>query len=90
MLPTPDQIRGSGKISAMVYHNAGKLRALMVFPSIFKGEHIKHRNMVEILCGKEISVEFDEPRTLQIDGETVLNVRSYTAKAQIKEKAAAR
>jgi hypothetical protein len=31
--------------------------------------------------GHEISVTFDSPTTLQIDGETILNVLSYTAKA---------
>ncbi len=84
MIPTPGQKRGSGELSVMVYHNAGPLRALMVFPSIFKGEHIKHRKIVEVLTGKEITVEFDAPRALQIDGETVTDVRSYTAKATAK------
>ncbi len=81
MYPTPDQDRNSGELSVMLYHNAGKIKALTVFPSIFKGEHIKHTEMVEVLTGKEISVEFDEPRSLQIDGETVLSVKSFSAKA---------
>ncbi len=84
MYPTPNQHRDSGELSVMVYHNAGKLRALTVFPSIFKGEHIKHTDMVEVLTGKEITVEFDESRSLQIDGETILSVKSYTAKAPEK------
>ncbi len=85
MLPAPKQKRGSGELSVMVYHNAGPLRALMVFPSIFKGEHMKHNKMVEVLTGKEVSVEFDSYRALQIDGETILNVSGYTAKAEVKE-----
>ncbi len=83
MIPTPNQERNSGKLSVMLYHNAGKLKALRVFPSIFKGKHIKHTNMVEVLTGKEITVEFNEPRSLQIDGETILSVKSYTAKAPV-------
>ncbi len=88
MIPTPDQDRSSGELSVMLYHNAGKLKALTVFPSIFKGEHVGHTDMVEILTGREITVEFNEPRSLQIDGETVLSVKSYTAKAPAKAAAA--
>lgn len=79
MMPTPDQKRNSGTLSTMVFYNSGKLKTLMIFPSIFKGEHIKHTKYVEVLCGKEITVEFDRPVSLQIDGETILNVSSYTA-----------
>ena len=81
MMPTPAQQRigGDGTLSTMVMHGAGKLKTLMVFPSIFKGEHIKHEKMVKILTGRKITVEFDRPTALQIDGETVLSVTSYTA-----------
>lgn len=82
MFVTPDQDRfdPEGKVSAAVLHNSGALKTLMVFPSIFKGEHVKHTEMVEIRTGHEITVEFDRPTALQIDGETVLGVTSYTVK----------
>jgi len=81
MMPTPDQSRESDdkKISVMVFHDTSKLKTLMIFPSLFKGEHVKHKDAIEIFCGHEITVEFDSPRALQIDGETVLDVTSYTA-----------
>lgn len=50
----------------------------MVFASIFKGEHIKHKDVVSIYEGHNICVEFDSPRALQIDGETVKNVLTYS------------
>ena len=81
MIPTPKQNRDSGKLSLMLFHGAGRLRTLCVFPSFFKGEHIKHTKMVAIHTGKEITVEFDRPAPLQIDGETILNVTKYTAKS---------
>ncbi len=93
MMPTPEQKRNSGTLSTMVFHNSGKLKTLMIFPSLFKGEHIKHTKHVDILEGKEITVEFDRPTSLQIDGETILGVTSYTATAEkmavVKEKVAA-
>ena len=81
MIPTPNQKRNNedGKLSLMVFYGAGKLRTLAVFPSIFKGEHVKHTNMVAIHEGREITVEFDRPSPLQIDGETVFGVTKYRA-----------
>ena len=77
MIPTPDQSRENedGTISVMVFHGLGKLGALLLFPSIFKGKHTKKAKKVSILSGKEIIVEYEEPCAAQIDGETVLNVR---------------
>ncbi|MBQ7224146.1 MAG: diacylglycerol kinase family protein [Clostridia bacterium] len=80
MIPTPNQKRDSNELSLMVFHGSGKLKTLCIFPSIFKGEHIKKTKNVSILTGKEITVKFDAPRPLQIDGETVKNVTEYTAK----------
>lgn len=79
MMPTPQQVRNSGELSTMIFHNSGKLKTLMIFPSLFKGEHIRYTKQVEILKGTEITVEFDRPVSLQIDGETILGVSSYTA-----------
>ncbi|MBQ1954577.1 MAG: diacylglycerol kinase family protein [Clostridia bacterium] len=82
MIPTPNQNRldPNKKLSVLLYHNAGKLKALITFPSIFKGEHIKKENMCKVLTGSEIKVEFDKPSALQIDGETILGVTEYTMK----------
>jgi len=52
----------------------------MIFPTIFKGEHVKNTNKVACLKGREITVRFDRPCALQIDGETVLGVTEYTAR----------
>lgn len=81
MMPTPNQDRlGSDRtLSVMVFHDSGKLQTLTVFPSIFKGKHVEHSKVVEILTGREITVEFDRPTALQIDGETILSVSAYRA-----------
>lgn len=87
MMPTPNQDRKSKEktLSVMVLHSSGKLKTLCVFPSIFKGKHIKHTKMVEILTGHEIKVEYDRPTSLHIDGEMILGVTSYTARSPITE-----
>lgn len=51
----------------------------MIFPLIFRGGHVKYTKYVEILTGNEITVEFDRPVALQMDGETIHGVSSYTA-----------
>ena len=85
MMPTPAQNRlaDDGKLSLMLFYGKGKLKTHMVFPSLFKGEHIKHPDMVAIHEGYEIEVSFDSPCALQIDGETILGVTSYKATAKV-------
>ena len=84
MMPTPNQNRlGSAKtVSTMVFHSSGKLKTLMIFPSIFSGTHIRHEDVVEVRSGHTITVRFDRPTALQIDGETILNVTEYQVRAR--------
>lgn len=81
MIPAPEQGRNCGRLSIMLFHGAGRLRALCVFPGIFKGKHVKHTKMVAVHTGREITVEFDRPTPLHIDGETIPGVTGYTARA---------
>ena len=81
MMVAPNQDRFSGDVSVVVFKGKSKLKTLMIFPSIFKGEHIKKTKNVSIYTGKEIHIKFDKPTALQIDGETVLDVLEYKVKA---------
>ena len=84
MLATPEQDRlaEGGKLSVLVFHGSGRLHTLMVFPSIFKGEHVKHKKIVTVLSGYDVKVSFDAPAAVQIDGETIPDVMEYTATAK--------
>lgn len=77
--PAQDRLNKEKTITNVVWSNTGKLPTLIKFSSIFKGEHVKYTKCIDIRSGHEIKVEFDRPCALQIDGETVLNVTSYTA-----------
>ena len=83
MMPTPtqDRLDPEGKVSVMVCHDAGKMKALIMFPNIFSGEHLKYKDIIEVYTGKEVTVRFDRPTALQIDGETVRGVTEYSVKA---------
>ena len=77
--PKQDRLDKDGKLSLVLFHGSGKIHTLMIFPSIFKGEHVKHTKNVAVFEGHDITVEFDGPCALQIDGETVLAVTKYHA-----------
>lgn len=83
MMAAPGQNRldEDGKVSLMLIHDIGKLHTLVLFPSIFKGEHIKYKKNVAIHTGYNITVEFDEPASVQVDGETIKNVTKYQVNA---------
>ena len=76
--PSQDRLNPRHNLSVVVLHGAGKLKTLAVFPSIFKGEHVRHEDMVTVLTGQKIRVAFDRPIALQVDGETVLGVTEYS------------
>ena len=80
MIPTPDQDRLSPdkKVSVMILYGKSRLGTLMMFPSIFKGEHVKYTDAVAVHTGKEITVKYGVPRPLQVDGETITDVCEYT------------
>jgi len=79
MMPTPnqDRLNPAHTVSVMIIHNIGKLSLIPLFPKIFSGTHVLHRKNVEILEGKEIKVEYNEPAPVQIDGEVIPGVSTY-------------
>lgn len=89
MMPTPDQDRTDPKktVSVCVVHHLSPLRTLLIFPSLFKGEHIKHTKNVETIVGRDVTVRVEHPQALQIDGETFLGVTEYTVTTDATVKA---
>ena len=88
MMAVPCQQRlGSDEVSLMVFHNIGKIGILTTLPLVFKGDHVKKKNHVAIFKGKEVTVKFDRPTALQIDGETITGVTEYSVHSKTKVKA---
>lgn len=84
--PNQDRSNPEGTVSVSLMYGSGKLKTLMVFPSIFKGEHVKHTEMCKVLTGRKITVKFDQPTALQIDGETILGVTEYAVSSHVPAK----
>lgn len=78
--PTQDRHSANNEVSVVVLHSSCKLKTLMIFPSIFKGELVNKTKYCEIIKGNNIEVEFSHPTALQIDGETIKNVIKYSVR----------
>ena len=79
IMPCPDQRREHDVLSVLVFYGTGRLKTLTIFPTLFQGTHAQRKKNVAIFSGKQITVKFAQPRTLQIDGETIFEVTEYTA-----------
>ena len=80
IIPDQDRMDSEGNVSIIVAHDVSRLRALTAFPLILKGHYKMFPKIVAVLKGKEISVSYVQPEPLQIDGETILDVESYTVR----------
>ena len=82
MMATPHQNRKNenGTVSLMVLHDCSNVRILIAFPGVYEGKHVKLKKLVDFYEGHDITVEFSRPTALQIDGETVVGVTSYSVK----------
>lgn len=81
--PNQNRLNENHTISLVVMYGSNRLKSLLVMPSMVKGKHIKRKEMIEVLEGKEITVIYDKPASMQLDGETILNVTRCDIKANV-------
>ena len=84
MMVTPMQDRNNPDhtITLVVVHNRNKIRILSIFPKIFKGKHVGYNDVVQFKEHvRHATIEFENPTSVQIDGETYLNVKSVEVNA---------
>ncbi len=79
--PAQDRLAENGEVTLVLFHGKGRLKTLMTFPTIFEGKHVEHTDMVAVHTGKDITVTYDAPAPLQVDGETELDVLTYHVSA---------
>ncbi len=75
--PAQDRLNEAGTVSSAVIFGGSRIGTLLKFPKITKGEHTGMK-IFDIREGHEITVRFDTPCALQVDGETYLGVTEYT------------
>jgi diacylglycerol kinase family enzyme len=84
--PEQDRLNAEHELTVVVVPCKSRLRLLTVFPKIFEGKHVKYTKIFKTFRGKNVTVEFDNPTALQIDGETVLGVTKYSAESYSEKK----
>ena len=82
--PLQNRFDEEHRVSVVALYKKSRLGTLLRFPSLNKGEHIKKKDWVTTRLGKKVEVKFDKPWALQIDGEVVENVTSYTVEVPEK------
>lgn len=85
--PNQDRLSDDGKITFIIAHDLSRPRITAIFPEIFKGTHIRHKKYVEVIKCDEVTVRFDSPCAVQIDGESIPSVTEYTAYSRNASKA---
>lgn len=70
MFLAPDASLEDGLLDVVIIRDMPKLRFLRLLPTVFKGAHVRERN-VEVLQAREITVHAEPPFTLYADGDPV-------------------
>ena len=83
LCPMQDRTADNQEVTFIAVHNAGKFNLLTKFPSIYKGTHVKYKDLVSMHKGHDITVEFEHPAPFQIDGELIKNVKSYRVRTAV-------
>ncbi len=76
--PMQDRLNPDNTITLMLFQDGSRFEIATGFPKIFGGKHVNNKHAV-FHTGHDITVEYDEPRAVQIDGETILGVTKYRA-----------
>ena len=79
--PMQDRNNESSELSVVLIHTKNRLKCLIAFSSVFSGTHLKYTDIVKVMSGKDIKVEYDTPSILQYDGETVTGVQEFSVQA---------
>lgn len=76
----PDQNRLSETLCCIVWHDTGRFGTLLRLPSLLWGGHVKMKKKCDVFFGRDITVEFERPCAIQLDGEVISGVTRYRAR----------
>lgn len=69
----------AGALSTLVLHSTNRIKALSLLSAICEGKPCPQGKWLDILPGRETIVTFAAPISVELGGETVSQVTSYTA-----------
>lgn len=79
--PAQNRFNEAGTVSVVCVHKRDRIGTLLRFKSLFSGDHVKKTDWCQVVEGKEVKVEFQNPCAIQVDGEVIPGVTSYTVRA---------
>ena len=65
----PKANRESEELDVVVVKKIPKWLLILIFPTIYFGWHVIFKRYVKVLKGHEVTITFDQPTYLQIDGD---------------------
>ena len=77
MGPGQDRNNPEHTVTSVVIHDVNRVKALILFLFVTKGEGKRFPKYIEYRTGKNVKLEFDRAVPLQIDGEVIPDVVGY-------------
>jgi diacylglycerol kinase (ATP) len=77
----PKAHRKDKDLHLVVVKNVPKWILILIFPSIYLGWHVMFKSWVKIYKANEVTIKFDKPTYLQIDGDVEYPIESLTTTA---------
>ena len=81
MKVAPHANREVKDIHLVVLKDIPKWLLILIFPTIYLGWHLIFKSFVKVYKGKEVSIHFDKPTYLQIDGDVEYPITDVKIKA---------
>jgi len=82
MKVAPMANRSDDKLVLVVLKNIPKWLLFLIFPTIYLGWHVIFKSFVDFYIGEKISIKYDQPTYLQIDGDVEYPITSYIVESK--------
>jgi diacylglycerol kinase (ATP) len=77
----PQADRTRNDLDLVVVKKVSKLLLFFIFPTIYLGLHVYFKKWVTVYRGQSMSITFDQPTYLQIDGDVEYPIETFSAHA---------
>lgn len=72
---SPKSVRDDDLLEMLIIHRIPRLLLFLIFPTIYFGWHVKFTRYVKVVQGKSFKVEYGRSAYLQMDGESLDDVK---------------
>jgi diacylglycerol kinase family enzyme len=87
MFLAPEASLQDGLLDVVTISDMPKLRYLRLLPTVFRGQHVRRRDVVEVRRTTQLEISADRPFTMYADGDPIgempLRVRALTGAVEM-------